>query len=97
MFFSLSPFCVSDFVVLDSMYFPNSGHFFQSKIAWLFSYMAKKIDITVGHNCFITLEFLKMSFILVFLYMFIVEILKYTEMWKRKNHFIISLPKENNY
>lgn len=87
MFFNLSPFRVSGFVILDSVYFPNSGHFFQSKIAWLFSYMAKKIDITVGHNCFITLEFLKMSFILVFLYVFIVEILKYTENVEKKKSF----------
>ena len=70
MFFSFSPFCISGFVVLDAVSFPNSGHFFQSKIAWLLSYMVNKIDITVGHNCFIALEFLKMSFILVFLYVY---------------------------
>ena len=84
MFFSFSPFCVSGFVVLDAVSFPNSGHFFQSKIAWLLSYMANKIDITVGHNCFIALEFLKMSFILVFLYVYCWNIKIYRKCGKEK-------------
>lgn len=35
-------FCLSGFVALDSVYFPNTGDFFWSKVTWLFSSILKK-------------------------------------------------------